>query len=98
MTFVGPPPCAPAPAGRAPSARSRLSPTAHGQRQQPGFPVAMPAQIGGNGLVAEVDGGKMRACCDVGLAQDRGGQQPAERGRMLEHGDSFYALRGDDRL
>ena len=32
------------------------------------------------------------------VAQDRGGQQPTEPGRMLEHGDLIPGIEGDDGL
>ena len=36
-----------------------------GDGKQPGFPVAMPAPIDGNGFQAKIDGGEMRAGGDA---------------------------------
>jgi hypothetical protein len=74
-------------------AESRRPRSCRGNGQQPGFAVAMPAPIDGNGFQAEIDGGQMRAGGDAGLAQDRGGQQPAEPGRMLNTCSTFQASR-----
>jgi hypothetical protein len=69
-----------------------------GDGEQPGLPIAMPAPIDGNGFQAEIDGGEMGAGGDAGLAQDRGGQQPAEPGRVLQDGKLVPGIEGDDRL
>ena len=69
-----------------------------GDGKQPGFPVAMPAPIDGNGFKAQIDGGQMGARRDAGLAEDGGGQQSAEPGRMLQDGQLIPGIEGDDRL
>lgn len=69
-----------------------------GDGQQPGFAITIPAPIDGNGFQAKIDGGKMGAARDAGLAQDRGGQQPAEPRRVLKDGKFVPGIKGDDRL
>lgn len=66
--------------------------------EQSGFTIAMPAAIDGNGLLAEVDGGEMRAAGDTGLPQRRRAKQPAEPRRMLQDGKLIPSIEGDDRL
>lgn len=69
-----------------------------GDGQHPGFPVAMPTTIDGNGFQAGIDGGKMGAGADAGLAQNGGGKQPAEPRRMLQDRKLVPGIEGDDRL
>lgn len=44
-----------------------------GDGEQPGFTIAMPPPIDGNGPQAEIDGGQMPPGGDPGLAQDGSG-------------------------
>jgi hypothetical protein len=41
-----------------------------GDGQQPGFAMAMPAAIDGDGFQAKIDGGEMGTGGNAGLAQD----------------------------
>lgn len=88
----------PAPAGRAPSARSRRLQSAHGQRKQPKIAIAMPAPFNGHGFEAEIDGGEMRTGGDPGLAEDGGGQHAAEPRRMLEDTQNIPGIERNDCL
>lgn len=63
-----------------------------GDGQQPDLATVMPAPIDGDGFEAEIDGGKMRAGGDAGLAQDRGCQMPAQPRRVLQNREAVLAL------